>query len=76
MGFYWKSWAFIFCLKQEISAVIKDSERHEQEQYTHTNGLSTLHKFVAGFAACDNFNQKEEYVTTIECRDGKEIHKG
>ena len=63
----------IFLLKQpdDIIAIGQDNQsQHEDE----THRFGHFHKLVGRLAACDDLNQEEENVTTVQGRNGQDVH--
>ena len=51
------------------------SKDHQAQQQEETHRYGFFHHGIAHFAACDDFPNKEHYITAVERRDGEQVHK-
>lgn len=52
-------YVFVRSLEQEVAEVVEYGKGHEQEQQCHADCLGALHKLVAWFATCNDFDEEE-----------------
>ena len=64
-----------FLEHSQVATIIKYGECHECEQEIHADSLCDFKESVGGLATRDDFVEQEENMTTIESRDGKDVHK-
>lgn len=69
-------YVFVRSLEQEVAEVVEYGKGHEQEQQCHADCLGALHKLVAWFATCNDFDEEEKYMSTIKRWYWQYVHKG
>ena len=62
--------------EEEIAEVVEDGQSHEQQQEGHADGLGAFQCLFAWLSTRDDFDEQEEYMATVECGDGQDVHEG
>ena len=60
--------------EQKSHHIVEVRPDEQAEQKEHSHHLCIFQKFVAWFAACDDFIKKEQYVPTVKRRNRKDVH--
>lgn len=60
---------------EESQYIVQIGNDKQKNQDAEANILSTLHELIARLAACNDFIKEEEHMSTIQCRNRKNVHE-
>ena len=70
-----KNSCFLILLEQSYD-VVAVGQNDQAEHQDEADDFGHFHELVAGLAPRDDFDKEEEDVTTVQARDGQDVHHG
>ena len=60
---------------EESQHIIQVGYYEQEEENSETDILGTLHELIARLATCNDLVKEEEHMSTIQCRNRKNVHE-
>ena len=67
---------YILQQTQATQDVVEVGDHQQQDEQAEADILCLDHEVLGGFAARDNLVEQEQHVTTVEGRNGQDVHEG